>query len=497
MRFGYRLLLCVVLTWLMAASAFARDGYVVDRVWGSAGTGDGQFRGNIGLSIHGDRLYTAECDNYRVQIFDLDGNFISKFGSIGDSTGQFRAPRQVVVDSLLNMFIVDSENNRVSWYKPGGVPWLNWGSQGSGAQNFSVPWRIAINRQTNMLYIGDMLNKRISQWTTGGMFIRTFGEPGTSTQYPQDLTVDAAGNVHVADAVGHRIQKFSADGVLQSEFSVGPGGNGSPGAVAPGPGSTLFVSDGGYSRIRKYTSAGLQIREFGSYGTGIGQFNWVDSIAVDDTGRVYVSDGSAANSRIQRFVYNNWPTAPTVVAINPKPARDGDNLVAKPLGATDADSDPLTYRYQWFRSTNNANWFKGPARRVLTASNTSVGEYWRVRVVAFDGKSVSPAKVSGTIRIAANLAPAMTATAQSTANGVGLTLSLAAAADVQVTVSNIAGRQIAVLPTSAVPAGVSTLHWNRLTSTGTKAAGGRYLLRATAKSSDGSQSSASCWVNLR
>lgn len=497
MRFGYRLLLCVVLTWLMVACAFARDGYVVDRMWGSHGSGDGQFTGNIGMSIHGDRLYTAECDNYRVQIFDLDGNFISKFGSFGSGTGQFGAPRQVAVDGLLNMFVVDSQNNRVSWFKPGGVPWLNWGSQGNGDQNFSAPWRIAINSQTNMLYIGDLLNKRICQWTTGGMFVRTFGVPGSSTQYPQGLTVDGAGDVYVADSVGHRVQKFNADGVFQSEFLVGPGGNGSPDAVAPGPGSTLFVNDGSYSRIRKYTSAGLQIREFGSYGTGPGQFNWVDSIAVDGTGRVYVSDGSAANSRIQRFVYNNWPTAPTTVAITPKPAHDGDSLVAKPIGATDADSDPLTYRYQWFKSSNNTTWTKGPAKRVLTASNTTVGQYWRVRVVAWDGKCASPAKVSGTIRIVANAAPMLTATAQTTATGVGVTLGLTAAADVQVTVSNLAGRQIATLPTSSVPAGVSTLHWNRLTSNGTKAPGGRYLLRATGKSSDGTQSSAACWVNLR
>lgn len=495
MRPLYQPALCLAMLLACVAVGSAKEAYLVDKTWGSHGTANGQFDGNIGISIRGDRIYTTENDGARVQIFDLDGNFKAKFGSFGEGSGQFRAARQVVVDSLLNLFVVDSENDRVTRFNSSYVPMTAWGSDGTGNLNFKNPWRLAINPATNMLYVADMTNNRISQWTTGGNFVRTFGTyatgvlaPGGTFDHPEAVAVDAAGFVYVADYGNHRIQKFNADGVYQSLFYVGPlSVQGSPVAVAVAPNGHVFVGDGGYGTIRKYTDTGTLLDSFGSTGTGTGQFYSIDCIAVDGSGRVFVSDGSASTCRIQRFVLDNYPTAPALVRIIPKPAHDGDNLTAQVSGATDADGDTLTYRYQWYCSSNNIIWAKGPALRVLKASNTTVGQYWRVSVAAFDGKVVGPSKNSVSVRIVANAAP-LTISACSASAGSGnlaVTVTLNAAAEVRATLCNLAGVPVASVSSRALDSGVNTLLVPACSDRGLKLPPGQYLLKLTADAAGG------------
>jgi DNA-binding beta-propeller fold protein YncE len=60
------------------------------------------------------------------------------------------------------------------------------------------------------------------------------------------------------------------------------------------------VTDGyGNSRVAKYDKNGKWIKNWGSRGTGPGQFNIVHGIAIDAQGTVYVAD--EGNKRIQVF----------------------------------------------------------------------------------------------------------------------------------------------------------------------------------------------------
>jgi flagellar hook assembly protein FlgD len=78
-----------------------------------------------------------------------------------------------------------------------------------------------------------------------------------------------------------------------------------------------------------------------------------------------------------------------------------------------------------------------------------------------------------------------------------VTVNLSAAAEVQVQVLNIAGRPVAVLPEQSLPQGLSTLNWNGLTTLGTKAPAGTYLVRVTARNAEGAQSQGLTTLSLR
>ncbi|MBM3475572.1 MAG: hypothetical protein FJX75_20090 [Armatimonadetes bacterium] len=91
---------------------------------------------------------------------------------------------------------------------------------------------------------------------------------------------------------------------------------------------------------------------------------------------------------------------------------------------------------------------------------------------------------------------ALTAAAAPTASGASqITVSLSRAASVQTTIRNLAGRVVAALPPRDLPAGTSTLLWNGLSSTGTAAPPGRYLVIVEARTAGGA--SARCIVPLQ
>ena len=102
------------------------------------------------------------------------------------------------------------------------------------------------------------------------------------------------------------VTKFSAEGKKLMEISVGgqpsPCRNNFCGTtdIAFAPNGHLFIADGyANARILEYTPEGKKVREWGTSGTGPGQFHLPHSIQIDEKGVIYVADRE--NARIQRF----------------------------------------------------------------------------------------------------------------------------------------------------------------------------------------------------
>ena len=136
-----------------------------------------------------------------------------------------------------------------------------------------------------------------------GKLIRSWGKGMYTT--PHAIRIDPQGNVWTTDAASSMVYKFSPEGKKLMEIEVG--GQPTPcGAfcsttdIAFAPNGNLFIADGyRNARILEYTPQGKKIREWGSAGTGPGQFNLPHSIQIDENGIIYVADRE--NGRIQRF----------------------------------------------------------------------------------------------------------------------------------------------------------------------------------------------------
>lgn len=154
-----------------------------------------------------------------------------------------------------------------------------------------------------------------------GSLIRSFG--AGMFVWPHGIHADAKGNVWVADAVhtdcetggeggvGHQVHKFSPEGeLLMSLGTAGVPGGGErtfrcPSDVAVSADGSVFVGDGhnhghgGSNRIVKFSPDGSFVAEWGSPGSGPGEFRGIHALAFDSRDRLFVGD--RANQRIQIF----------------------------------------------------------------------------------------------------------------------------------------------------------------------------------------------------
>lgn len=136
-----------------------------------------------------------------------------------------------------------------------------------------------------------------------GHFIRSWGNG--LFKVPHSIRIDDAGNVWAIDANTSTIFKFTPKGGKLLEIQVG----GVPDPARQFCGATdiafarngnLFVTDGYCNaRILEYSATGKKLNEWGSHGTGPGEFNLVHAIAIGPNGNLYVADRE--NGRVQWF----------------------------------------------------------------------------------------------------------------------------------------------------------------------------------------------------
>ena len=60
------------------------------------------------MILYGKGVYVADSSNNRIQKFDSNGNFITKWGTEGTGDGQFSNPDGIAVDSSGNVYVADT-----------------------------------------------------------------------------------------------------------------------------------------------------------------------------------------------------------------------------------------------------------------------------------------------------------------------------------------------------------------------------------------------------
>jgi len=87
-------------------------------------------------------------------------------GSLGNSSMELKNPRDVVLDSMGNVYVADTGNHRVQFYFAGqsnGTTIAGTGISGTNATSLNSPWSLALDSQLN-LYVADTNNHRIQKF---------------------------------------------------------------------------------------------------------------------------------------------------------------------------------------------------------------------------------------------------------------------------------------------------------------------------------------------
>ena len=90
-------------------------------------------------------------------------------------------------------------------------------------------------------------------------------------------------------------ENFGSEGSGKGQFSF-------PRGIATAMNGTVYVTDWGNNRVQQFSAGGEFLNAWGSRGSGAGQFNYPWGMAVAGDGTVYVADTS--NHRIQIFTPN-------------------------------------------------------------------------------------------------------------------------------------------------------------------------------------------------
>ena len=283
---------------------------------GNAGAGNGQFAAPRTIAVGPDGLlYVTDSGNNRIQVLDVNGNFLRAWGSAGSGPGQFQDPWGIAVNSAGQVYVADTWNHRIQVFDQQGNFLYSWGrfvdTQGKPDAEPGVFWGprdIALDAQGN-LYVADTGNKRIQKFTPDGKFVAQWGGEGVIPgrfEEPTSLAFGPAGAVYVADAWNQRVQVFSSDFTPVAQWSVQSWKSESP-VNKPflrvdGRGN-IYVGDPEAYRVLVFNAQGKFTLSFGQYGLDTASFALPLGMAFDPGGNLYVVD--SGNSRVLRFAAND------------------------------------------------------------------------------------------------------------------------------------------------------------------------------------------------
>jgi DNA-binding beta-propeller fold protein YncE len=350
-------LILLVLLCAVIHTVSAEETYVFTGTWGTNGSGDGQFNYPQGIAVdNAGNIYVADNGNKQVQKFTSNGTFVTAWGTEGPEDDRFSEPSGIAVDDEGNVYVTDTGKFRVQKFTPNGTLITEWGTEGTGDGQFYSPNAVAVDGEgsvyvTDIRYSGS--GPRIQKFTSNGEFITkwmTYGDEVTYSQ-PMGIAADSAGSVYVVDLRRDRILKFTSTGTPLLEWGTTGSGDGqfnNPMGIAVDSEGSVYVTEPYANRVQKFTSNGTFVTKWGTEGSGDGQFNNPRGLTVDSAGTVYVVD--SFNHRVQMFkqgvaptltpTMTATPTSTTTMNVTPTSTPDGNDTPIATLTTTTFTPSP-------------------------------------------------------------------------------------------------------------------------------------------------------------
>jgi len=183
---------------------------------------------DVAIAANGDLFISDGYGNNRVVHLDRNGRFIKEWGKLGSGPGEFSLPHSIVMDSQGRLYVADRNNARIQVFDVAGRFLAEW-------RNVMVPWCITITKDDHLWVTGSSpmvwrpedknlgcppKDQMVVRFDTSGRVLQlwTFplGEEGKEQpgqlNWIHAIGVDSQGNLYLGDIRGRRAQKFVRKG---------------------------------------------------------------------------------------------------------------------------------------------------------------------------------------------------------------------------------------------------------------------------------------------
>ncbi|CAF1403426.1 unnamed protein product [Adineta ricciae] len=303
-------------------------GITIAGIGGSAGVNANQLKYPLDIALgSSNAIYVADCLNNRVQYWNIgnsSGTTVAgqSNGNAGTNATYLRCPTGLYVDSNDNVYVSDSQNNRIQLWNHSasiGTMVAGTGMNGSANNQLFSPCGIVQNPSTKTLYIVDYTNQRVMSYTSGastGTVVAGGNGLGTSNiqlNNPVGIYFDSFTNsLLIANHGANNIVRWvlgASSWTLVAGNINGSSGNSSttlnsPAAVILDPMGNVYVADSLNNRIQLFMSSQSEgITILGMMSTNSSnftQFATPYAVRLDNQLNLYVVD--TGNNRVLKFL---------------------------------------------------------------------------------------------------------------------------------------------------------------------------------------------------
>lgn len=267
-------------------------------------------------------------------------------GGSGSAPGQLNSPSDVTLDAAGNLYVADTNNNRISKYDPQG----NFIAAAGGFNSdfkLNQPWSLTVAAD-GTVFVADTWNHKIvkldadlnkvGEWGTGGVAAENQGDPEGNVLFgPRDITLLANGNVLFTDTGNGRLMEYTPDGEFVRQYGSNGWKSGDetqfsePVGVVVAANGDIYVADY-WNRMIRVFDAQLQQK------SQIDVPSWGSEAVTDRPYLALLADGrllatDPANGKVLAFGADGAQLA------SYDPPKEGASPTVRPVGiATDGTS---------------------------------------------------------------------------------------------------------------------------------------------------------------
>ena len=277
-------------------------------------------------------IYIADVRNNRIRKVDASGviTTVAGIGTTGYSgdggpatSANLGSTRGVALDASGNIYIADTSNNRIrkvdasgviTTVAGNGIPGYSGDGGPATMAGLNDPNGVAVDSSNN-IYIADISDNRIRKVDASGIITTVAGNGAAgysgdggsalaaSLNNPNGVSVDASGNIYIADTSNNCIRMVDTLGVITT---LAAGLHGPTGVAVDGSGN-IYIADSSSNVIRILDISGIITTVAGNGFSGFSgdggpataaRLNRPSGVAVDAFGNIYIVDYS--NQRIRK-----------------------------------------------------------------------------------------------------------------------------------------------------------------------------------------------------